>query len=373
MICEKCGAQLRKGAKFCDECGEKVVLKEVVEKTIDTNTTEHHDIDYDYNEKAYQNIKDDVVTNNQNIEEPKEQKGIISFIQKKKPLLIGGVIGLVILLLIVIVSVSSGSSSVGSNSGSDNDYVGSGQETNSSYPDIQWITDRRVQFNSEDKQYVVFFGLQDSGKNYVSASGIASIKITDETGNELFNKDISFTEKDFTEWTNQSWDSPRFMCGIYINQSDIAGSASTSGSLSLAVKCDTAEFEPDNLYIYDLPSKELSVQLPITPAKVTNYNYRGDVETIVSITKISCESRTNYDSTATLTINMNVELIANYSDITGHSSKVGYKLKNSEGIIVDSGQFYISPMEVGEIVAEQGMIYNIDPNDTYTLTFENTK
>ena len=26
MICEKCGAQLREGAKFCDACGEKVVL-----------------------------------------------------------------------------------------------------------------------------------------------------------------------------------------------------------------------------------------------------------------------------------------------------------------------------------------------------------
>jgi hypothetical protein len=67
-------------------------------------------------------------------------------------------------------------------------------------------------------------------------------------------------------------------------------------------------------------------------------------------------------------------MLENYTDTTaGASSEIGYKLKNSQGIIVDSGQFYVAPMAVGEICLEEEIIFDLNANDSYTLTFENTK
>ena len=50
---------------------------------------------------------------------------------------------------------------------------------------------------------------------------------------------------------------------------------------------------------------------------------------------------------------------------------VGYKLYDSDGIVVDSGHIYSNPIAVGEASKESFTIYGLDPRETYVLKFSN--
>ena len=369
MFCKQCGQKLSEESVFCNKCGTKVECCEDIKE--ERETEEVVDVE---NVQVYERVEEindtDKTLDNETAQDLTFIEKLQKFIKDNKGVSIGVIVGVLLILFLIIFALAGGSEPSGDG------YSDSGYVDNTPDPtvDIQWISDRRVQYNKEDEQYVVFFGLQDANHNYVSASGTVKIRISDESGNELYNNEIAFTKNDFTEWTNQSWDSARYMCGIYIKRSDVKGGASTGGVLSLAVECeDGTSFDADNLTIYDLPSKKVSIKMPSTPAKIYNYNYKGSVETIISVEKITYETESSYDGTARLIMKFNVKLIANYTDTSGHTSKIGYKLKNSDGVIVKSGHFYVSPMEVGEIALEEETIYDLDPNDSYVLTFENTK
>lgn len=237
---------------------------------------------------------------------------------------------------------------------------------------IEYISDRRVQYDEAKEQYIVFFGLQDAANTYLSGTGTASISIMDETDVTLFKKDISFSSEDFTEWTNQQWDSSRYMCGLYINKSELLGSASSSGTLTLEVTLDDGTyFEGDKLYISDLPPVSVNITLPQVPTtlKVSDY---FSTETI-QINKLEYKSDVNYDGTATLVFDVILKLLSRTGGSSGsHSVSFGYKLRNSDGIVVDSGSVYSNPISVGETSKSSINVYNIDPRDTYTLEFDNS-
>lgn len=237
---------------------------------------------------------------------------------------------------------------------------------------VQYISDRRVQYEEASKEHIVFFGLQTDKNQYVSASGTAEITIIDDTSTTLYSENIRFTSADFTEWTNQSWDSSRYMCGLYIADSEIEGSASSSGNLTLKVTLDDGTyFYPETMRIFDLPSLSVAVELPAIPSQYSDTRYSSFTST-VEVTKLEYESTMSYDSTATLSFSVVLKLISK----TGRTNEsnavcVGYKLYDSDGIVVDSGTIYSSPIAVGESAKDTFSIYNIDPRDKYVLKLEN--
>jgi len=237
---------------------------------------------------------------------------------------------------------------------------------------VEYISDRDVQYDDTNKHHIVFFGLQDGSSNYISANGTASITITDETNTTLYEKEIPFTADDFTDWSNQYWDSQKYLCGLYIKDSDLQGSASSSGSLSLAVTLDDGtSFDAKILSISDLPSLSVKVNLPKIPSTYKDMRYSSYTSTI-QITKLEYKSEVNYDGEATLYFDVILKLVSK-TDNTNESSNVnvGYKLYDSEGIVVDSGHIYSDPLAIGESSKDTLNIYDLDPRDTYTLKFEN--
>lgn len=240
------------------------------------------------------------------------------------------------------------------------------------YVDVQYISDRRVQYDDSNARHIVFFGLKDAAGNYMSSSGIAGIKIIDDTNTILFQKDVSFTKSDFTDWTNQMWDSSRYLCGLYIKDSELQGSASSSGKLLLKVTLDDGTyFDEDTLSVYDLPSIQVKVNLPTIPATFTDSRYSSYTST-VQVTKLEYKSEVGYDGEATLYFEVILKLISKTDNFNESSNvNVGYKLYDSDGIVVDSGHIYSDPLAIGESSKDEFNIYDLDPRDTYTLKFEN--
>ena len=248
----------------------------------------------------------------------------------------------------------------------------SGNSSSNASDDIHYISDRRVQYDTANKHHIVFFGLQNMSNDYRSASGTANISIKDESQTVLYQKSISFSTKDFTHWTNQQWDSSRYLCGLYIKDEELQGSASSSGTLSLQVTLDDGtNFSAEELYISDLPAISVEVKLPSIPATFKDVRYSSYTST-VQISKLEYESEVNYDGEATLRFNVILKLVSKSGNSSESSTvAIGYKLYDSEGIVVDSGHIYSDPLAVGESSRDSFTIYDLDPRDKYTLKFSN--
>lgn len=237
---------------------------------------------------------------------------------------------------------------------------------------IEYISDRRVQYDESNKQHIVFFGLQNSSNTYLSTSGIASITISDKSDAVIFQKDIAFSEKDFTDWTNQMWDSSRYLCGLYIKDTELQGSTSSSGNLTIKVTLDNGVyFDSQTLNISDLPSITVKVNLPAIPTTYTDMRYSSYTST-VQISKLEYSSEVGYDGEATLHFDVVLKLLSKTENINESSTiAIGYKLYNSDNIVVDSGHIYSDPIAVGESSKDDFSVYDLDPRDVYTLKFEN--
>lgn len=333
--CPECGKDVSDKATVCPNCG---CPQEELKKSVKI-------------EKEEKNVEE---ITNKNDEKPKTNL---------KPIIIVVVVVLALIGLALLVT-----------NGFDNDSSDYEYEDSTPVSTIQYISNRSAQYNEEDKQYVVFFALEDNFKKFVSATGTATIVIKDDSGIELYSENLPFTPDDFTSWSNKFWDNDRYMCGLYINRSDIKGSSSSTATLTLSVILeDGTYFDPYNIQLFDLPIKQISIKLPSFPKRIYNYTYRGTTEKIIDVTNIKYETTTNYDGKSTVEFTATVSLVANYSTSTSSYSEIGYKLKNSNGVIVDSGTTYVDPMAVGETVLEKFSIYNLDPNETYSMTLENVK
>ncbi len=237
--------------------------------------------------------------------------------------------------------------------------------------EITYIADRSVQYNDEDEQWIVFFSFKNSEQVRISGSGTAHIKIVDKKGTSLFNKDIAFTENDFSTWTSGQFPDGRHMCGIYIDRKSVSKGYSESGTLTLSVTTsDDMYFDEDKISITDLPISEAKIKLPSLPATYSYYNYDDSVRSKARVDEITYETSISYDGEMSITFDVLMTCVYD-ADNTANAQRVGYKLKNSKGIIVDSGHIYSNPIAVGETSYEDIFVYDLDPSDTYTLVLEN--
>ena len=237
-----------------------------------------------------------------------------------------------------------------------------------------YIGERTVEYHKEDDRFIVFFALQDENKNYMAADGTANIKFFDNSQNVLYDKSIDFTVLDFTEWSNTYRDGTKNMCGIYIDKKDIKNGISDSGVVSLSVVGDGFWFEEYNMNVDNLPKKELTVKLPSVPCEIINYGYDGSIETKLSVESVDYSSEIyDYNGKATVRFSLKVKLLENHTASSSTYSQVGYKLKDSTGLVVDSSNVMVNSAGVGETVKAEILSLDLDPNETFTLTFENTK
>ncbi|MBQ5825460.1 MAG: zinc ribbon domain-containing protein [Clostridia bacterium] len=244
-----------------------------------------------------------------------------------------------------------------SNSG--NDY---------SYSSVEYISDRTVDYDSTNKYHRVFFGLKDANLNYVSAKkGTATITIENTAGEVVYSKNVPFTSSDFTSWTNRYWDSSRYLACIYIKDSELTKGSSDEGTLTISVEADGATFTPTSMGVYDLPTKNLTINLPSTPKTFSDYGYSKELEAIVRVDEITYKSNVYDYNDVTVTFSFVTTMTYNSTPGVSKYVHIGYKLKNSKGIIVDSGTINVSQSDTGDTSLTEKLVFDLSMQETYTL------
>lgn len=237
---------------------------------------------------------------------------------------------------------------------------------------VSYLTERSVQYNSEKDVYNVMFAFETIDHTEIAADGTAHIQIKDIDENVLYDDFIDFDESDFTTWSSRLKDTSTYGCWLNIPRGDIEGGISSTGTLTLQVSCCyDIYFSEEDLSIFDLPTKEASIILPDTPISIIDMRYHSHTS-YASISDLSYDSKNNYDGEMTLTLYLTITLDSKEGEENvADSAAVAYKITDSEGFVAETGTIYSQALRVGEKSKEKEVIYDLDPSETYTVTFEN--
>lgn len=168
----------------------------------------------------------------------------------------------------------------------------------------------------------------NSRDDYIATDVDADIRIVDENGNELYAATHAVSKKE---------NSIRF------------DEVSCSASYCLPVKSVTLEAEP-------------------LPATLAVKGFDGKTESVIQVTDVSY----HFDGSISPRLNITLAGVKTHSnENTLYKSVydiISYKLYNSGGYLVDSGNVYLSSLAVGDKFKDDSIvIYDVTPGEAYTL------
>ena len=362
--CIDCGKEVSDRAQNCPNCGCPI------ECSIAANNSKIENVE-------------NVVSDIEETSTPTKKQSLTT---NKKVLFVFGIVAVALIILIVVL-ISNGDENASDNATVDTSTITPAVTPTKTpvktpvrtpivtpyVPKIEYISDRTVQYDDANKQHMVFFGLKDENKEYMSAeSGTATIKIKNTAGEVVYSEKVDFTSYDFSTWTNNFRDTSRLLACIYIKDSEITKGSSDEGTLSISVVADDASFSAETINIYNLPTKEITINLPSTPQSFSDYDYKNKKEATIRVDKITYKSNVyDYDD---VTVTFSFQTTMTYNSTPGKSKYVyiGYKLKNSSGIIVDSGTIYVSQSDVNDVSVTEKKFFDLNMKENYTLELYNS-
>lgn len=233
-----------------------------------------------------------------------------------------------------------------------------------------YMGNRDVQYTEAKKSHQVFWSFSEAQDGvYISADATITIKIVNENGETVYDKETHVDESYYTTYTNPYWDTPRYLGCINIAQSDIKKGTISKGVLYISSKLDSgAWWDPYEVSITDLPLMDFNMTLPALPTTIKNYTYNGSLERKIEVQNIDYTYEANSNGTVTLKLNIKAKMLYNNKG-NSHSdnSEIGYKIKDSEGFVVDSGTMYLDPVSVGDMIKEEKTVFNLKLGEAYTL------
>lgn len=232
---------------------------------------------------------------------------------------------------------------------------------------IHYISNREFWFNNNTEQFILTFSLTDSTEKIdIASPAIVRAWIINDDGETVYDRTLTVSSKDYGTWTKSFTGAQTFRCGIYIDKYEILSSTNKNGTLYFNVYNDYMSFDTYSIKISnDLPLLDSFVEMPIFPDIIHEYSYDQSILTSYKITDMW------YETSGT-------DLIIHYSgektydskgDKYSRSCKIGWKLYDSEGYVIDSGTFYTPNIAVGEKFRDETTkIYNcIKPGEFYVL------
>ena len=235
-------------------------------------------------------------------------------------------------------------------------------------PQVETMKGWSFQYNEGTKDYSLFFGLTDKNDKYLAAEADVSIRIEDENGAIVYEGTKSITKDDFGIYSSQAA-GERFLANVRIPENEISAGGSTTGTVYFTVSDGkTFSFDECNCSaLYCLPVKDIQLSIDTLPVELQQKGYDGSIESKVTITDVKYSVDSSLSSPR-MTITLSGEKTFGKGGNLSYDI-ISYKLLDSEGYLVDSGQVYLgTSLNTGDKFRDDSLVvYNLTPGETYTL------
>lgn len=231
--------------------------------------------------------------------------------------------------------------------------------------EASYIGNRNVQYDDAKKCQRVFFGFYAAeNSDPITQEADISIEITNDDGAKVYSNTIHVDETNYAEWTNV-FAGTRMLGSVEIPDSEIEKGTVATGTLSVAATLPSGNaFDPEQISVYNLPMMDLSIQVPELPVTITNFGWEGAVEKTGELQKIEFNYQYGCEVTAFLKLlsNENTETSSDYF-------YVPYKVKDKDGVVVETGQLFFGPLSVGDTAKVNTYMGNLKLGEDYVIEF----
>lgn len=229
----------------------------------------------------------------------------------------------------------------------------------------KYIGERSADWDDTKKGWRVFWAFYDKEDSVESLKSDATIKVVikDDDGHVLYNKQHEVTEENYAKWSN-ILGNERILGSIFISINDVEKGTTESGTLSIAASVEDGSFNPEDVYVYNLPLMDMDIDLPALPMTVTQYDYYDKPELTAEILK--AEIKYDYSCKITVTFKMTSH---SDGDNTQDYVEFCYRIIDDDGIVVDSGNILSDKIRVGDTTREDIYAYDLKLGEHYILEF----
>ena len=237
----------------------------------------------------------------------------------------------------------------------------------SSINDVKTMNGWMFQYNEGTDDYSLFFGFQNSSGQWVSSDANVSIKIINNNDEVVYEGQKNITQSDFATYSSQIT-GERFLANVIIPAAEIKEGSSASGTVYFTVNGTNFGFNEANCdAYYCLPVAEINITICDLPIEIEQKGYDGKLQSKIVITEVTYKIDNNG-------ISSRADFEIRGEKIDGKDDKIsmdvlGYRLLDSEGYLIDSGQVLLdSSLKVGDKFREDSLkVYDLTPGESYFL------
>ena len=230
---------------------------------------------------------------------------------------------------------------------------------------VETLKSWSFQYNEGTSDYSLFFGLADKNDKSLSADVDVDIRIVNDADEEVYTGTKSVPTDDFGYYTSQAA-GEQYLANVRIPAAEIKAGTSASGKVYFTVyKENAVQFDEVNCdALYCLPIEDVQVTFDSFPLDLKVKDFMGSTASVIQIQ--GAEFTFDKDYSPQLTITITGEKKSGSSD-SGYDM-ISYKLYDSAGYLVGSGNIYLSSLSAGDKFRDDSVvIYGITPGESYTF------
>ena len=229
---------------------------------------------------------------------------------------------------------------------------------------IETLNSWSFQYNEGTNDYSLFFGLADKNDRPLSANVDIDIRIVNDQNEEVYTGTKSISADDFDYYTSQTA-GEQYLANVKIPSAEITAGKSVNGKVYFTVyKENAVQFDEVNCNaLYCLPIEDVQVTFDSFPLDLNVKDFMNNKVSTIQIQGAEYTFSKNDSPQLTITITGEKKGGNNYED-----DMISYKLYDSAGYLVDSGDIYLSSLSPGDKFKDNSVIiYDITPGESYTF------
>lgn len=230
---------------------------------------------------------------------------------------------------------------------------------------VETLKSWSFQYNEGTSDYSIFFGLADKNDKPLAADVDVDIRIVNDENEEVYSGTKSVSSDDFGNYTSQTA-GDQYLANVRIPAAEITAGKSANGKVYFTVyKENEVQFDEVNCdALYCLPIEDVQVTFDEFPLDLKVKDFMGGTASVIQIQGAEYKFDKDYSP------RLNITITGEKKSGSGNSGydMVSYKLFDSAGYMIDSGNVYLSSLSAGDKFKDDSVvIYDVIPGESYVF------